>query len=135
MVQAPVTALSRMREKLSTANVSFVSGFNWTDEASNAAIALAEGKTRQEVATEVGVSERTVYRWLTDVEFATEVDRLSLMVGIASRAERLRIAQRVIRQKVEKELIETDKDLLDWLKFAQGETNGLKLSLTRLIEE
>lgn len=96
MVQTTATALSRLREKLSTPNVSFVSGFNWTDEASNAAIALAEGKTRQQVATEVGVAERTVYRWLTDLEFATEVDRLSLMVGIASRAERLRIAQRVI---------------------------------------
>ena len=40
-----------------------------------------------------------------------------------------------IRQKVDKELIETEKDLLDWLKFAQAETDGLKLSLTRLIEE
>jgi hypothetical protein len=43
-----------------------------------------------------------------------------------SNAERLRIAQKVIRQKVEKELIETEKDLLDWLKFAQGETDGVE---------
>ena len=135
MGQNTAMALSTERKKLGIPDVRFVSGFNWTDEASSAAIALAEGKTRQQVATEVGVAERTVYRWLADVDFAAEVDRLSLMVGIASRAERLRIAQRVVRQKVERELIETDKDLLDWLKFAQGETDGLKLSLTKLIEE
>jgi hypothetical protein len=39
---------------------------------------------------------------------------------------------RVARQKTSGEVIETDKDLLDWLKYAQGETDGLKLELTAL---
>ncbi len=64
-------------------------------------------------------------------EFAAEVDRLSVMIGIASRAERLRFAMRVVRQKT-KGNIETDKDLLDWLKFAQSETDGVKLDLPKL---
>lgn len=55
------------------------------------------------------------------------------MIGIASRAERLRIAQRVARQKVNDEgLVSTEKDLLDWLKFAQSETDGIKLDLAKL---
>lgn len=53
------------------------------------------------------------------------------MIGIASRAERLRFAMRVVRQKT-KGTIETDKDLLDWLKFAQSETEGVKLDLSKL---
>ena len=51
------------------------------------------------------------------------------MIGIANRAERLRIANRVIREKIRGELVETDKDILDWIKFAQSETDGIKLNL------
>jgi hypothetical protein len=109
-----------------------MSGFRWSENASKAAIALAEGKTRKEVAFEHGIDERTVYRWLANEEFSAEVDRLSLMVGIASRAQRLRIAQRVIKQKVGDIRVVTDKDLLDWLKFAQSETDGIKLDIAKL---
>lgn len=67
--------------------------------------------------------------------FREEVDRLSVMMGIASRAERLRIAKRVVRQRVKDDgLITSDKDLLDWLKFAQSETDGAKLDLTAIAE-
>jgi transposase-like protein len=109
-----------------------VSGFQWDAKTSAAAVGLAEGKTQQEVANEIGVTDRTIRNWLAETEFAVEVDRLSLMVGIASRAERLRLAQRVVRQKSEGGLIVTDKDLLDWVKFAQSETDGAKLDLTAL---
>lgn len=69
------------------------------------------------------------------MEFSAEVDRLSLMVGIASRAERLRIAKRVIRQMVRDDnYVWTEKDLLDWLKFAQGETDGVKLDMAAIAE-
>lgn len=61
-----------------------------------------------------------------------EVDRLSLMVDVSSRAERLRITMRAVRQKTPGNKILTDKDLLDWLKFAQSETDGLKLDLAKL---
>lgn len=65
-------------------------------------------------------------------DFAAEVDRLSLMVGVANRAARLRLAMRVVRDKTKSEAPATDKDLLDWLKFAQSETDGIKLDLTKL---
>ena len=109
------------------------SAFKWTPTTKQVALALAEGKTQQVVAGEANVSDRTIRRWLTDTEFAAEVDRLSLMTGISSRAERLRIAKRVIRQKVDDATgAETERDLLDWLKFAQSETDGIKLDLSKL---
>jgi len=107
-------------------------GFDWTPNRSEAAIQLAQGKTRAEVAATVGVDERTIYKWLDCPEFSVEVDRLSMMIGIASRAERLRIANRVIREKIRGEIVETDKDILDWIKFAQSETDGINLNLTAL---
>lgn len=108
------------------------SAFKWTKERTGAALALAEGKTQQEVATEAGVTDRSIRLWLAEPEFASEVDRLSLMVGVSSRAERLRLAMRVVRQKTKGDAPETDKDLLEWLKFAQSETDGIKLDLTKL---
>lgn len=110
-----------------------ISAFNtWTKERCDAALALAEGKTQREAAEIAEVTDRTIRNWVAEPEFAAEVDRLSLMVHVSSRAERLRIAMRVVRQKVREEKIDTDKDLLEWLKFAQSETDGIKLQLTQL---
>jgi len=109
-----------------------ISVFEWTDERCKAAVALAEGKTQEETAAEINVTDRTIRNWLADERFAAEVDRLSLMVGIASRAERLRLANRIIRQKVKGGIAETEKDLLDWVKYAQSETDGIKLQLAQL---
>jgi hypothetical protein len=97
---------------------------------------LAEGQTNRETAKEVGVVERTIERWRADIDFMAEVDRLTHMVGIATRAERLRIAMRVIRQRMrlKENFPPSKKDLLDWLKFAQSETDGVKLDLTSLLE-
>jgi len=116
-------------------NVSLLSGFVWTAKRQTAALKLAEGFKAPEVALTVGTSERTIWRWLADMEFNAEVDRLSLMIGIASRAERLRIASRVIRQKVQDAAIDTQKDLLEWLKFAQSETDGVNLNLAQTFLE
>ena len=113
-------------------NVHKASGFVWTEQTTLAALALAEGKTQQEVAAEINVADRTIRRWLADADFSSEVDRLSLMVRVASRAERLRVAMRVVRHKTRGEVPETEKDLLEWLKFAQSETDGIKLDLTKL---
>lgn len=53
------------------------------------------------------------------------------MIDIASRAERLRIAMRAVRQKVRADgTPETERDLLDWLKYAQSETIGIKLGFS-----
>lgn len=108
-------------------------GFQWSQKKGAVALALAEGYTQQEVAEREGVPDRTIRSWLAASEFSEEVDRLSLMMGIAARAERLRIAQRIVREKMSHGILASDKDLLDWLKFAQSETDGIKLDLTAAI--
>lgn len=107
--------------------------FQWTSKKTEAVILDAQGHTAREVAARVGVAQRTIERWRSDTTYMEERDRLSLMVGIAGRAERLRIAHRLIRQRVSAEgVVLTDKDILDWLKFAQSETDGIKLDLAAL---
>lgn len=106
-----------------------MSAFRWSESATAAALSLANGETQKEAADKAEVSERTVRRWLQLPEFAEEVDRLTLMTDIASKAERLRIAKRMVRQI----RFWTQKDLLDWLKYAQSETDGIKLDLTQLL--
>jgi hypothetical protein len=105
-------------------------GFKWTKKRSEAAIMLSLGHTVEETAAKVKVAERTLYNWKGEDEFAEEVDRLSLMTDIAGRAERLRIAKRMIRNMG----YNSKKDLLEWLKYAQSETDGVKLELTALLE-
>lgn len=100
--------------------------FLWTEKRKKAAIALAEGNRREDAAAIAGIGDRTIYRWLEDAAFVEEVDRLSVMVDIASKAERMRIARRVVKQKLAQETL-SDRDLLDWLRFAREETEGIKL--------
>jgi hypothetical protein len=102
--------------------------FQWTSTRTKAALALAEGQSQQAVAEAIGVCRKTICNWLCVTAFAAEVDRLSCMIDISSRAERLRTAMRVVRQKVRPDgTLETDKDVLDWLKYALSETTGIKL--------
>lgn len=104
------------------------SGFKWTPARIKAAFALADGATQAVAAEEADVTDRTIRAWLSEPEFSAEVDRLTLMTGIATRAARLRVAKRIIERLAES----TEKDLLDWLKFAQSETDGVKLDLAKL---
>lgn len=107
----------------------------WDQTRSKAAGLLALGYPKTYVATEVGVSRNTIYAWLDDPEFAGEVDRLSLMVGVANRSERVRMAMRVIRSRLDESGVpHSDKDALDWLKFAQSETDGAKIDMSKLAE-
>lgn len=108
------------------------SAFTWTATREKAAIALANGYTQKEAAEIAEVTDRSIRNWLAEPEFIEEVDRLSLMTDIAARAERLRIAKRIIRQ-LQDSLVPTEKDLLDWLKYAQSETDGASIGLTALI--
>lgn len=102
--------------------------FEWNDTRSKAALGLADGKTQQQVADECAIGRRTVVRWLEHPDFSAEVDRLTLLTGISLRAERLRIVKRVIRQSIkDDQKIKTTKDVLEWLKHAQSETNGTDL--------
>lgn len=105
-----------------------MAAFRWTESAENAAIALASGETRERAAVIAGIGERTLYRWLQLPEFIEEVDRLTFLTGIAHKAERLRLAKRVIANLGSM----TEKDLLDWLKYAQSETSGIKLDFAEL---
>lgn len=100
-----------------------VARFKWTAKKSRAALMLAEGYSKKEVSETLTVALRTVFYWADAMEFAEEVDRLSLMVGVANQAERLRIANCVIRQKVREGTVDTEKDLLDWLRYVQTETD------------
>ena len=106
------------------------SGFKWTSKRSKAVVLLSTGHTIEETALKVDVSEKSIYNWKNNEEFITEIDRLSLMTDIASRAERLRIAKRIVRNKG----IESKRDLLEWLKYAQSETDGVRLDLAALAE-
>lgn len=105
--------------------------WEWNEKRSAAALLLAEGHTEQHIADTLDLERKTLWNWKQSVEFSAEVDRLSLMVGISSRAERLRIAMRVVREKIQGEKIDTQKDILDWIKYAQGETDGIKLELVK----
>jgi hypothetical protein len=106
--------------------------FHWSSKRQKAAFALAEGQSQQAVAEAIGVCRKTICNWLCVTQFLAEVDRLSCMIDIASRAERLRITMRVVRQKVRADgTPETEKDLLDWLKYAQSETTGIKLGFSK----
>ena len=134
-LEIPLTLPEQKPEVLKLDDYSETTHFVWTEERSRAALLLAEGRTQQEVADMVGVCRKTIYSWLQVISFAQEVDRLSCMVDISSRAYRLRIAMRVARQKVRDEGVDTRADLLDWLRFAQTETTGLKLGLADLTTE
>ena len=110
--------------------------FKWTIKKEKTALALANGFTQEEAAVQVGISSRTIRRWLNNAEFACEIDRLTHMVGIATRAERIRIAMRVVRGRMQHLTIPPSKrDLLEWLKYIQSETDGVKLDLTSLFED
>lgn len=105
---------------MSTAEIRELSAFQWSPARRAAAFALAEGRTQREAADAADVADRTIRTWLMHPEFSQEVDRLTLLTGIAVRAERLRVIKRIVA-KLDGQ---TEKDLLEWLKFAQSETNG-----------
>lgn len=93
----------------------------------------AQGHLTKETAEAVLVSRPSIEQWKCDTVFSTQVDHLSWLIDIADRSERLRIAMRNVRDKVSDERLETKADLLDWLKYAQSEINGIKLNLTALL--
>ena len=111
-----------------------MAAFRWTERATKAALALAEGKTKAAVIRETAIPERTLYNWLGNLEFSAEVDRLTLMTDVASRAGRVRIAKRAVANRVDDSFLFSKADLLDWLKYLQSETDGIKLDLAALFE-
>lgn len=107
-----------------------MSEFKWTPVRNQVAILLSQGYTVEYAAKVTGIADRTIYRWKNVPEFSEELDRLSLMTDIASRGERLRLAKRMIRKIGDN----TNRDLLEWVKYAQSETDGAKLNLAALFD-
>jgi transposase-like protein len=111
-----------------------MSTFIWNKKKTLAALSLADGHTNIEAAEAAGVNEKSIRRWKLDIEFEAEVDRLSCMTGLSSRAERLRTVKRLAREKLAKSDVLSEKTtLLDYLKFAQSETDGVKLDLAKML--
>lgn len=110
-----------------------MANFKWTKRKSEVAVLLADGFTIVETSAQTGVPTRTIDYWKSNIEFQTEIDRLSLMVGIANKGERLRLAKKIIRD-ITKRQHPTQKDLLEWMKYAQSETDGVKLDIASLID-
>ena len=75
-----------------------ITPYEWTDVKEKCAIKLAMGMKKTDIARQLSISRQSIYSWLEDVEFAQEVDRLSVMYGLASKAERMRIINAAARQ-------------------------------------
>jgi hypothetical protein len=92
---AKFLALTRIDFRISSCTIVTQCLHSFTGPArTKAALALAEGQSQQTVAEAIGVCRKTICNWLCVREFGAEIDRLSIMIGIASRAERLRVAMR-----------------------------------------
>jgi len=86
-----------------------------------AAELLAEGHSQRRVAEMLGLSPHTVARWKRNNDFQALVDELTAATGVAAKAERIRVAKQVVRQKMRSESW-SKKDLLDWLRYIKEET-------------
>ena len=115
--------------------------FIWNEKRDKAAALLAQGYPKTHVAREVGVDRTTIYRWMDEDDFQLAIDELSLMLGIASKAYRLRLMNQALQQFIDKngEIDISGFTLLDLLKEARMQTEGVKLGivseLAPLIEE
>lgn len=116
--------------------------FRWNEPKNLACVMLASGSVIEEVVEALRLKDfmvvkGTIIEWRSQAEFMEELDRLTLMVGIASRAERIRIAQSIVRQRIDEETgrYTSEKDLLEWLKYVQSETTAIpQLGLASLLE-
>lgn len=113
--------------------------WKWTKRKNEACAMLAAGHTIKETAEKIKVDERTIYRWKNVPEFYRELNDLTLTTGLALKGERLRLAKRIVAEiqgeaKRNNEPV-TRKDILDWLKYAAEETDGLKLGIADLLTE
>jgi transposase-like protein len=106
----------------------------WSEQQSHAAVMLAEGYAKSEVAREVDVHPSTITRWTQNEDFAEEVDRLSLIYGLASRAERMRQIKRAAREfERDGKLDVSGFTYLDLLKEARIQTEGVRLDILSIL--
>ena len=105
----------------------------WTKKKNAFVEMAAEGEKIVDIARKLDMSIHTAYHWNENPVIREEINRLSLMFGIASKAERVRIAKRVVRQKLLGDHVRTKKDILDWLKYVAKETEDVHLHFADLI--
>lgn len=119
---------------MSDKDFSLVTGFEWDSKWNDAVKMLAVGDTVREVAEAVGVTERTIYLWKNKESFAAEVDRLSLIYGLASKAERTRLLMRMAKQKVKADgsLELDDTSLMDIIKEMRMQIEGTRIDISTI---
>jgi len=99
--------------------------FVWDEVKQKIAEAVAKGdRPLKDILTEFKINERMFYRWKKHPDFQRKIDEIIQDIDIAQKSERIKIAKRVIRQKLEQDAGNlSKKDLLDWLKYV-GEELG-----------
>jgi hypothetical protein len=96
----------------------------WDQKKRDIAAALAEGKRPGNVALEFGLSEGYIRRLKQNKDFMSYVDELTMTLGLATAAERVRIAKAMIEKKLEDGLA-SKKDVLEWMRYLGEETGHL----------
>ena len=104
--------------------------FKWTEDKAKACVALATGKSNAGAARIVGCHVSTIEAWRSIPEFSAEVDRVTLMTGLALPAHRVRLAKQFIDQQIAEDgTIRSKRDILDWLRFIDDTMEGVKATL------
>lgn len=114
-----------------------VTGFTWSDMKSKVAVELAKGLSPAEIIREnedITVSESTIYNWKQIPAFAMEVDKLTFMYGYGSKAERMRLINKAIRQYIRDDMIDTGRtELIDWMREARMNVDGVRLDIAHML--
>lgn len=108
-----------------------VKNIKWDERQVAAAIMLAEGHPKVEIYEKLGIERSTLWRWEQNEEFATEVDKLSLMYGLASKAKRMREINRIalMFDRALTHPINEGYTYLDLLKEARMQSEGVRLDI------
>jgi hypothetical protein len=92
---------------------------------------LAQGSTYVEVEKETGINQSSLAYLMKDADFSKEVDTLSMMYGMASKAERVRMITKMAKQFIKEDgnYDISGFTLLDLLKEARMQTEGINLNV------
>ena len=85
---------------------------------------ISSGMGYEETARQIGVSSSTIRSWRSKPNFRRVLNEQILQSGPAQKAERIRIGQLAVAQKVNElnGTVDTRADLLDWMKYLAQET-------------
>ena len=84
---------------------------------------LASGLSTNEAGEELERDGSTIRRWRQDPKFANQLELAVLNQGAALRAERIRLAKKMLRKVG---AVSTKADPLEILRYLQSETDGAK---------